>query len=153
MENRKRRSVLKICIFIAIIALPYSCTTKIHAGQVNYDPWYYQDSHDARFWLPDKYQHCAGSYFLTNITGAPISLGAGLLKELYDNKYAGGYSWKDIAANLAGVAAALISTENFRIFPLYNPQKNSILLAFSIRYSRPAKHVPLPTMPSGPQSF
>lgn len=132
-----------------IIALPYSC----RAGQVQYDPWYYQDDNDPRFWLPDKYQHCAGSLLLTKLACPEISIGAGLLKELYDNDHAGGYSIRDLAANLAGITAALISTEKIIIFPLYNHSKKTILLSVTVRFSWPRRHDSVCYHAPGPNYF
>jgi hypothetical protein len=146
-------SLCKIAIFLLflalMIALPYSC----RAGQVQYDPWYYQDDNDPRFWLPDKYQHCAGSFLLTKLAGPEISIGAGLLKEIYDNDHAGGYSIRDLAANLAGVTAALVSSEKIIIFPLYNHSKKYILLFVTVRFSRPSGHVSLCYHAPGPYYF
>jgi len=121
MQNKKQSHWKAIsCVMFLFIVFPITCPHRANAGPVKFDPWYYQDDHDVRFWMPDKFQHCAGSYALTKITGPYVAIGLGLLKEIYDNDHAGGYSIRDIGADLAGVAAALVSNKKFFIFPRYN---------------------------------
>jgi len=121
-----------IIFWIAVCLLVLGWCGRAQAGQVSYDPWYYQDNSDPRFWLPDKYQHCAGSYALSKTIGPWPAFGLGLVKEIYDDRHAGGYSWRDLIANGLGIFAAEFRPGRIRFFPLYKPFKKMVLYGVTI---------------------
>ena len=84
------------------------------------DPWYYQTDSDWRFTTPDKFQHYWGSFALAWAIDPKTAFLCGVVKEIYDNKYSGGFSYRDLVADAAGVLAAKWRKSKMQIWLDYN---------------------------------
>lgn len=85
-----------------------------------------------RFYLPDKFQHCLGSYCLSKAIGPAPALLLGLGKEFRDQVGGVGFSYRDLIANGLGVLAAEVSGP-IGFFPLYKPFKHSIYFSVILK--------------------
>lgn len=98
------------------------------------DPWCFVDEN----WditAPDKWQHIMGSYVLQSILqkkmnkylAAGLILGGGAYKEFVEDAYREGWSARDLACDIIGVASAMFFPKNIVATYKWGPEKNVVL--------------------------
>lgn len=70
----------------------------------------------SRFWQTDKKLHfsysfgifCTAALFVPLQVAIIVALAAGILKEVYDYRSYGEFSWEDVVANCVGILCAVL---------------------------------------------
>lgn len=128
---------------LTLIIVTMALAASVDAKAPVYDPWYYRDARDPLFIVPDKAQHFYGSAALATVSqkiigkeaGTLLSVGAGLLWEINDNRTGAGFSWKDLTADCLGVLTARLAPKSPVVCWLnYSDIKKQITINAAIRF-------------------
>jgi hypothetical protein len=135
--KRVFQKFIKTACFLSslILFLSFCPTDEPAAKSPLHDPWYYVESNEYEFVVPDKFQHFYGSAILTEIIGPMPALAFGVLKEVHDDVDGlVGFSAKDIAADMLGIVSAKFArTESIKLWLDWDPREETLVLKFGIR--------------------
>jgi hypothetical protein len=104
------------------------------------DSWFFVDEANWDIKAPDKWQHFTGNYVsqrllskhVNKYVSALVLFSLGVAKE-YEDAYREGWSARDLAADAAGILAAMYDRPQARVLCTYDQEKVMLNLVFSLR--------------------
>jgi hypothetical protein len=104
------------------------------------DSWFFVDEANWDIKAPDKWQHFTGNYVSQRLlskhankyVSALVLFSLGVAKE-YQDAYREGWSARDLAADAAGILAAMYDKPEARVLCTYDDEKVMLNLVFPLR--------------------
>jgi hypothetical protein len=104
------------------------------------DGWFFVDEANWDIKAPDKWQHFTGNYVSQRLlskhtnkyVSALVLFSLGVAKE-YQDAYREGWSARDLAADAAGILAAMYDKPDARVLCTYDQEKVMLNLVFPLR--------------------